>query len=181
LTKGIFSTANAVWIATALLHKENPSREGIYTMEIFKKVKELYLCDSADSTIKTHISHHCVANAKPSPNAYRYLYRLSNGWYRLFKRNDNFHIDRENGKILPLNLSEEYKYLLQWYYEFYNKHNSNEISDCYTPDIFVAIPDENNLIKIPTKVLNLLNYKKGDIFVFTLALDNTVIMKKACT
>ena len=91
------STSIAVWIATAVLHNENKEKDAFPVRKIFQKVRDLKLSQTADVTVLAHISTHCVANTKAWPNTHRKLFRVSTGWYRLYKPGDDFHPSRKNG------------------------------------------------------------------------------------
>ena len=96
------STANAVWIALATLHKENPDRDAFQVKEIASKIKELDIQNASDVTVSTHISSHCVADKPAQPDTHRKIHRLRQGWYRLFVQSDPFHVTRMKGQTVTL-------------------------------------------------------------------------------
>lgn len=107
----------AVWIATATLHKQYPTKNSFSKKEIFNKVREQNLFDKDDSTISTHISSHCVANIKAQPGDHKKIYRVSRGRYRLYRLDDNYDITRKSGTAEPsiYELPDKYHDLLDWY------------------------------------------------------------------
>ena len=113
LSTAKLTIADQVWIATALLHREQPERTGFRPVEIIDRIRVEF--GSVRSGHHTHISQHCVANKSPSPNALRMLSQEPDGTYRLFKPGDAFHPDRELGRSLPKELPPEYHHLLDWY------------------------------------------------------------------
>lgn len=117
------TAAIAVWIATATLHKQHPSNGVFSKKEIFLRVQEQNLFHKYDSTIKTHISSHCVANNKAQPDDHRKIYRVSRGKYRLYRSGDDYDDTRKDGKAEPsvYELPDKYKKLLDWYRNEYCK------------------------------------------------------------
>lgn len=175
------STSIAVWIATALLHKENPTREGFQGKEIFKKVKELNILRTLDSTLRTHITHHCVANANPYPNKDRKLFRLGNGFYRLYKEGDMVHPGRENGESFPdiSKIAPQFQNLIHWYL---GEYSSTKISvsgvEMLTGEVFSSIIKEDNSVIMPEGVLKHLNANNGDMLVFFRLDKEGILIKK---
>lgn len=172
------TTANGVWIATALLHKENPDRQSFQTREIIQKVKDLNIQNASDATLSVHVSHHCVASGKASPDTHRKLTRVQNGWYVLFQLGDPFHPSRNRGRIEPLSemVPTEYRHLLDWYK---NEYCENEVTD--SPIIpaeakFARV--EQNSVKFPDEVKNVLELQDGD-FVAFITKGKEIILKKA--
>ena len=173
------TTANGVWIATALLHKENPDRQSFQTQEIIQKVKDLGLLNATEATLSVHVSHHCVASSKASPDTHRKLTRVQNGWYRLFKPGDSFHPSRERGRIEPLTemVPTEHRHLLDWFKNEYCKNeeitNSSEI---LTEAMFARV--EQNSVELPNEVVSALELQEGD-FVGFMIRGKEVLLKKA--
>ena len=82
------TAATCVWIATATLHIENPTRIGFTPDEIRQKIRKQGLSTHVEGTINTHIHAHCVANAPLNQSTpHRLLYRINTSHYRLY-RND---------------------------------------------------------------------------------------------
>jgi len=114
------SAADLVWIAAASLTREFPERTGFSPDEIRRRVHDLEPdAGFPDSTIRTHIGRHCVANKKPDPGKHRKLYANPDGSYRLYWSRDPFHSERKNGKTLPEpnRIPAKYHELLAWYRE----------------------------------------------------------------
>lgn len=176
------STANAVWIATALLHKENEGKNAFQIKEIFEKVKKLDLLTTQDSTLSMHISLHCVANAKAAPDTHKKLFRVSSGWYRLFREGDSFHESRVKGKIEPLPemIPQQYRYLIDWYKNEYAKSSLGSNSSFGQPKWYsLGRIESGNQIKIPKDVLEKLQVQEGDFVVFSYLRPGEVSLKIA--
>jgi len=108
--------ADEVWLATALLHRENPSREDFTLKEIEERAAEEELIDERRRGVYLHILQHCVANRPPNPNDYRMLYQTRPKHRRLFRIGDS-HNPQRQGKITPETdeIPLQYAYLLKWY------------------------------------------------------------------
>ena len=174
------STSTAIWIATALLHRENPSRDGFQGKEIFNKVKELNILRSSDSTLKTHISHHCVAIAKPSPNTDRKLVRLGNGWFRLWKDTDEYNEGRMVGESVPYinKIPKQFQHLFYWYENEYSSQKDHTEEMTKNTGIFKSIVRDDNSIVMPEAVLQHLKAKSGDILIFFTTGQEDILIKK---
>jgi hypothetical protein len=105
-----------VWIATALLHRENPDRQDFEVREIVERVRKLNLYGKFRGGVVPHVYLHCVANKAPKPNAYRMLYATGKSRRRLYRAGDPCHPER-TGKITPQRdeIPEKYHDLLDWY------------------------------------------------------------------
>ena len=116
-TKNSIKVADEVWLATALLHRENPRREDFTVQEIVERATAEAIHDDVRPGIYVHALQHCVANRAPNPGRYRMLYETSKGRRRLFRRDDSYHPDREGGKVLPNKdeVPEKYRDLIDWY------------------------------------------------------------------
>jgi hypothetical protein len=114
--------ADEVWVATALLHRENPSRVDFTPREIEARAAREQIIHERRPGVYVHANSHCVANRRPSPNIYCMLYETRPGYRRLFKTGDTAHPDREGGKIIPDadDIPLHYGDLLNWY-EQWNK------------------------------------------------------------
>jgi hypothetical protein len=108
--------ADEVWVATALLHHENPSREDFTLREIEERAAQEGLIDERRRGVYIHILQHCVANRPPNPNDYRMLYQSRSKHRRLFRIGDSYDPQRR-GKITPEieEIPSQYAYLLKWY------------------------------------------------------------------
>lgn len=117
-----FLAADRVWIAIALLHKENPDREDFSKSEIRERGKRAGLIESANNTFQIHVNQHCVANKKPDPVNHRMLFRPAKGRRRLFREGDPTWPGR-TGKIMPNRdeIPSQYRPLLDWYGEWSRK------------------------------------------------------------
>jgi len=121
------SIAAIVWIATAMLHKENKHVIAFSPKEIRAKITEQKLCTSQTKTetISNYITHNCVANSRGYGSVqHRKLYRVQTNRLRLYRKgHDDYHSGRENGKEEPQvwELPDQYKDLLSWYYQEYCK------------------------------------------------------------
>jgi hypothetical protein len=108
--------ADEVWLATALLHRENPSAEDFHVKEIEARAENEGLIEELRPGVRVHILQHCVANRPPNPNDYRMLYETRPKHRRLFRIGDNHHPQR-HGKIVPDadEIPPLYDDLLRWY------------------------------------------------------------------
>lgn len=176
-------TANAVWIATAILHMENKTRKTFQAKEIFKKVKELKLLRSSDATLRTHISHHCVANSSPSPNKDRKLFREMGG-LRLYKDSDIPNPRRINGQSTPTleDIPKEFRKTLEWYHKEYNNYSENINGLSGNRDTpYISTIDDDNRANIPKGIIEMLKPKKGEVLLFQRLPDGNIMIKKAST
>lgn len=124
--------ADGVWIATALLHRENPDRSDFTEHEIQSRfLAEGFPRGTHSNSLPAHISSHCVANkprsrkknqpSKLQGGAYRILFETRPGFRRLFRSGDDVHPDRVQprrpSKITPRpeEIPHEYQPLLDWY------------------------------------------------------------------
>jgi hypothetical protein len=115
--------ADRVWIATALLQRQNLSKNEFRKDEIRKKMEEEGLAEGIDRrTLSAHLDQHCVANVPPSSGKYRMLYETTPGGnLRLFRPGDLTHPSRvprrKPSKIVPRReqIPEQYWPLLDWY------------------------------------------------------------------
>lgn len=108
--------SDQVWIATALLHKENPKRNDFSFQEIWERAQEEGFIDRTKSTFYVHANQHCVANRTPNPGNHRMLTETSSGRRRLYKNGDLCNPGR-TGKSIPKagEIPAKYHYLLDWY------------------------------------------------------------------
>ncbi len=186
--KKSITTPTVVWLATALLQRENPQSDAFSAKEIFYKVKELDLLSVSDSTINMHITSHCVASGKESPDRHRKLTRVRSGWYRLFKEGDSFHETRSTGHTVPLAgmLPLEFKDVIDWYNTQYNTTTKSNITESIQSDVnyqmsgelyLIEIGDDNT-IKLPDSFVKDFKIKQGQQLIFQANFDGTVIIKK---
>lgn len=124
--------ADGVWIATALLHRENPNRTDFADSEIQTRfLAEGFPRGKHPNSLPAHISSHCVANkarsrksdepSKLQGGAYRLLFETRAGYKRLYHPGDDVHPDRiqprRPSKALPRKdqIPAEYHPLIDWY------------------------------------------------------------------
>jgi uncharacterized protein (DUF433 family) len=117
--------ADEVWVATALLHREQPSRTSFRNREIVERVEREGIHGRLRPGIQVHVSVHCVANKPPNPGTYRMLFETPDGGRRLYRPGDPAHPAR-SGKMVPArdDLPSRYHHLLVWYRTVF----------CLTPD-----------------------------------------------
>ncbi|MFQ5829381.1 MAG: hypothetical protein ACE5JD_09530 [Candidatus Methylomirabilia bacterium] len=113
--------ADEVWIATALLHRENARRADFAVSEIVERARQEKLSPTLRPGVYVHVVQHCVANRRPNPGRYRMLLETGENRRRLFRPGDPYDRDREGAKIAPAkeNIPAEYRELLDWYYGHY--------------------------------------------------------------
>lgn len=112
--------ADEAWIATALLHKENPSVEDFGLDEIYERaMKEFH---DRRPGVRQHIVSHAVASNPPDPAQIRMLHSSGRGRRRLFRPGDPAHPDR-SGKMCPekRDIPERYHSLVDWYLKEYTQ------------------------------------------------------------
>jgi len=109
--------ADEVWIATALLHREQPGSPDFSIEEIVERAQRENLYGSLRPGVYVHVVQHCVANRPPNPGRYRMLYETTAGRRRLFRKGDSEHPDRREAKSTPAasDLPQGYSGLLTWY------------------------------------------------------------------
>lgn len=176
------SVANLIWIAVALLHTENKEKDVFQVKQIFQKAKDLGLSHAADETLMMHISLHCVANAKAQPNKHRKLFRITSGWYRLYRTGDPYDISREKGRTTPLaeEIPQEYRYLIEWYNNEYSKKQSSFVQESkdLSHAMFAKI-ENNKILSLPDDICNFLQVDDGDYLAFIMKAKGEVLLKKA--
>ena len=124
--------ADEVWIATALLHRENPKREEFSIAEIVERVRRENISGELRPGVQVHVYLHCVANRSPNPGCHRMLYATGKSTRRLFRETDDFDPKRRRGKVMPdkEDIPAKYHPLLDWYKEqFVGKRKGSRESD----------------------------------------------------
>lgn len=108
--------ADEVWIATALLHREFPSREDFTVQEIIERARRENIAGSLRPGVKHHVVYHSLANRPPKPGRLRMLFATERNQRRLYRPGDQTDAGR-TGKVVPEveAIPEEYRYLLDWY------------------------------------------------------------------
>jgi hypothetical protein len=109
------SCAVEVFVATALLHKEQPGRPDFTIQEIVNRAARENISGEMRSGVNVHASQHCVANKVPNPAKHRMLFATGKHTRRLLLPADEVHPGR-TGKIFPEagELPERYLGLLGW-------------------------------------------------------------------
>ena len=109
--------ADEVWLATALLHREQPDKSDFEIEEIVQRASAEAGKEALRPGVYVHVVQHCVANRPPNPGRYRMLVETSPGRRRLFRLGDSYHPAREGSKTRPEigELPERYRELLDWY------------------------------------------------------------------
>ena len=115
--------ADEAWIATALLHREQPNREDFTIAEIVARARAEALTPEQRPGLRVHVQQHCVANRPPNPNKLRMLFATGRHTRRLFRGGDSFHQDRRHGRIAPGRdeIPARYHPLLDWYEQEYSR------------------------------------------------------------
>jgi len=111
------TAADAVWIATATLHRRNPGMEGFAVEDIVAETVLQNLTYTLEKTVYQHTLQHCVANRPPNPNRSRMLFEFGDGYRRLFRTGDRYDNAREGSPTHPdwSALPPECRDLQHWY------------------------------------------------------------------
>ena len=109
------SCAVEVFLATALLHREQPERDDFTIQEIVGRAANENMTGNLRPGVHVHASQHCVANKAPNPLKLRMLYATGKHTRRLALPSDIAHEDR-TGKIFPdvEDVPEAYRPVLEW-------------------------------------------------------------------
>lgn len=126
-TKRSVKVADEVWIATALLHRENPDRADFTVKEIKERARRQAIQGDLRPGVYVHAFLHCVANRPPNPGRYRMLFDTGKLMRRLFRKGDPYHPAREGAKTIPSkdDIPSEYHDLLDWYNSEYARKRVN--------------------------------------------------------
>lgn len=129
--------ADEAWIATALLHREQPRRPDFSIEEIVDRARKEGLSRPFRRGVYVHVVQHCVANRAPNSGRYRMLFETAPGRRRLFRTGDTYDPMREGAKTLPVrdDLPPEYASLLDWYREW----EKNKVEDRIKNDPLLAL------------------------------------------
>lgn len=105
---------DTIWVATALLEKENPKALGFSYETILKKVFALNR-SLKPTSVHAHLNAHCVASKKANSATLRILTENPDGTLRLFRLGDPYHPTRKGGRTQPKrhSLPAEYHPLLR--------------------------------------------------------------------
>ncbi|MGA8270703.1 MAG: hypothetical protein WB919_04030, partial [Candidatus Sulfotelmatobacter sp.] len=93
--------ADEVWIATALLHRDQPTKVDFGVDEIKRRAAEESGSEDLRPGVYVHIVQHCVANRSPNRGRYRMLFETAPGRRRLFRTGDSYDPNREGAKSVP--------------------------------------------------------------------------------
>ena len=109
------SCAVEVFLATALLHKEQPGRPEFTIREIVNRAARENINGQLRSGVQVHASQHCVANKAPNPAKHKMILATGKHTRRLLLPGDEIHSGR-TGKIFPEpgEVPEKYLPLLEW-------------------------------------------------------------------
>jgi hypothetical protein len=112
--------ADEVWIATALLQREQPEKADFAVEEIVERARMERMTDSLRPGVYIHAQMHCVANRPPNPGRYRMLFETRRGYRRLYCSSDPFDSKRDGAKMAPeaAEIPEKYRDLIQWHREW---------------------------------------------------------------
>lgn len=113
--------ADEVWIAAALLHRENPRQDDFTIAEIVERARQEGLTPSLRPGVYVHVLQHCVANRPPNPGRYRMLVETGPNRRRLYRPGDPADAARHGAKVKPAASAIPGKYhaLLDWYEKEY--------------------------------------------------------------
>lgn len=122
----LMKVADEVWVATALLHSENPDRRDFSVKEIRTRAAREPWGQRLRPGFMQHASYHCLANKAANNVNHRMLFETERGRRRLFRAGDSFHAERSAGRIQPNegDLLPQYRYLLTWYKSAYSHEPS---------------------------------------------------------
>src|SRR5579864_6124504 len=101
ISKEGIKIADEVWVAAALLHREEPNQSDFSIEEIVERAKRESISGPIRPGVYVHVVQHCVANRPPNPARYRMLFETGAGRRRLFRKGDAYHPAREGAKITP--------------------------------------------------------------------------------
>src|ERR1051326_6986488 len=115
LEQETIAVADEVFLATALLHRENPEREDFSIGEIVDRAEKENLAGRLRPGVRVYASLHCVANKAPNPGRDRVLYATGDRTRRLLLSKDDVHPGR-TGKVWPdpADIPAPYRELIDW-------------------------------------------------------------------
>jgi hypothetical protein len=118
--------ADEVWLATALLHREQPERDGFSISEIVERAERERFTQRLRPGVRVHVTLHCVADLPPNPGRYCMLRALPGNRRRLHRGGDPVHPDRAGAKTRPAReeIPESYRSLLDWFEREYEGHGA---------------------------------------------------------
>jgi hypothetical protein len=129
-SKGKVKVADEVWIAAALLHREQPSSVDFSIEQIVARAAKESLTSTNRPGVYVHVVQHCVANRPANPGRYRMLFETAPGRRRLYLKGDPYHPSREGAKTTPKpeDIPPRYRDLLDWYRRW-SERESERVSD----------------------------------------------------
>lgn len=129
--------ADEVWIATALLHREQSKRADFTVDEIMQRATREAGKEPLRPGVYVHVVQHCVANRPPNPGRYRMLVETGPGRRRLFRSGDVYDPSREGAKTVPNreDIPSEYAGLLEWYRDW----DQDSVADRIKNDPLLAL------------------------------------------
>jgi hypothetical protein len=115
--------ADEVWIATALLHREQPDRRDFTTDEIIERARQEAITSELRPGLRVYVLLHCVANYPPNPARYRVLFATGKHTRRLFRQGDAYNDARRDSSFIPERaaIPTRYHALLDWYASDYSQ------------------------------------------------------------
>lgn len=121
------SCAVEVFVATALLHKEQAGRSEFTIGEIVNRAAIENINGELRSGVQVHASQHCVANKAPNPAKHKMIFATGKHTRRLLLPGDEVHPGR-TGKIFPDpgELPDKYLTLLDWAKARYDRESISE-------------------------------------------------------
>ncbi|MCI0547865.1 MAG: hypothetical protein L0027_11365 [Candidatus Rokubacteria bacterium] len=116
--------ADEVWIAAALLHRENSDQADFSVAEIVERARREALTPELRPGVYVHVVLHCVANRPPNPGRYRMLFETAPNRRRLYRPGDPADEARRGAKSTPSRsgIPARYHALLDWYEREYVSH-----------------------------------------------------------
>jgi hypothetical protein len=107
--------AAEVFLAAALLHREQAGRIDFTIKEIVNRAAQENIAGELRSGLNVHASQHCVANRPPNPAKHRMLFATGKHTRRLLLAGDEIHPGR-TGKVFPDpgEIPEKYQPVLDW-------------------------------------------------------------------
>jgi hypothetical protein len=129
------TAADAVWLATAILHYQHPDDLGFPPVHIRNQVFIFELTKAQPRTVYQHIVQHVTASQPANPNRRRMLTELPNGYRRLYIKGDAYHPSREDGQSIPKieDLPPDLRQWLPWY-EHWSKDHLSKLARSPTED-----------------------------------------------
>ena len=111
--------ADQAWVATALLHKENPERTDFTLDEVLRRAGAEFGYPLQPG-VRQHIVSHGVAQIQPTPARLRMFTRTDRARRRLFRPGDAVNPNRTGPTYPdPQRLDEKYRPLVEWYLRQY--------------------------------------------------------------